>query len=166
VDTRWLDDDELDAWIRFIAVVELLPGILDSQLRRDSDLTHFEYLVLAMLSEAPGRTLRMTALAGRTSATLPRLSHVISRLESRDLVERAPCPGDRRATNVRLTAAGWDAVVAAAPGHVANVRRHVIDALTPEQVHQLGEIAEAMLTRIDPTGAMTEPYRRPARSRD
>lgn len=164
METRWLDDDELDTWIRFIAVVELLPGILDSQLRRDADLTHFEYLVLAMLSEAPDRTLRMTALAARTSATLPRLSHVISRLEERGLVRRAPCPGDRRATNVEPTAGGWDAVVAAAPGHVENVRRHVIDALTPEQVAQLGGIADAMLARIDPTGAMTEPYRRPARS--
>lgn len=162
--TRWLDDEELDTWIRFIAVVELLPGVLDSQLRRDSDLSHFEYLVLAMLSEAPGRTLRMTALATRTSATLPRLSHVISRLEGRGLVERATSAQDRRATNVRLTDGGWDVVVAAAPGHVENVRRHVIDALSRDQVHELGEIAEAMLTRIDPSGAMTEPYRRPASS--
>lgn len=158
---RWLSDRELGAWIRFIAVVELLPGALDSQLRRDSDLTHFEYLVLAMLSEAPDRTLRMTALAARTNATLARLSHVVSRLEGRGLVERRPCPGDRRATNARLTPAGWDVVVAAAPGHVATVRDAVIDVLTPEQVDQLGEIAAAILTRLDPTGAMTEPYRRP-----
>ena len=71
-----------------------------------------------MLSEAPERTLRMTALAQRTNATLPRLSHVVRRLEDRGLVERFPCPEDGRATNARLTAAGWDAVVAAAPGHV------------------------------------------------
>lgn len=158
---RWLTDRELDAWIRFIAVVELLPGVLDSQLRRDSDLTHFEYLVLAMLSEAPDRTLRMTGLAARTNATLARLSHVVSRLEGRGLVERAPCAEDRRATNARLTPAGWDVIVAAAPGHVATVRDAVIDVLTPEQVDQLGEIAGAILTRVDPTGAMTEPYRRP-----
>ena len=158
---RWLTDRELDAWIRFIAVVELLPGVLDSQLRRDCDLTHFEYLVLAMLSEAPDRTLRMTALAGRTNATLARLSHVVSRLEGRGLVERAPCAEDRRATNARQTPAGWDVIVAAAPGHVATVRDAVIDVLSPEQVDHLGEIASAILTRVDPTGAMTEPYRRP-----
>ncbi len=161
-ETPWLDDEQLDAWIRLIAVVELLPGVLDAQLRRDSDLSHFEYLVLAMLSEAPDRSLRMTALAARTNATLARLSHVVSRLENRGLVARRPCPGDRRATNATLTDAGWDAVVTAAPGHVATVRANVVDALTREQVAQLGGIAAAILERLDPTGAMTEPYRRPA----
>ena len=95
MDTRWLDDEELDAWVRLIAVVELLPGVLDSQLRRDAGLTHFEYFVLAMLSEAPERTLRMTALAQRTNATLPRLSHVVRRLEERGLVRPLPLPGGR-----------------------------------------------------------------------
>ena len=157
---RWLDDEEIDAWTRFVAVVELLPGILDAQLRRDARLTHFEYMVLAMLSEAPDRILRMTALAARTNATLARLSHVVSRLEARDLVQRTPCPEDRRATNATLTDAGWDTIVAAAPGHVENVRRHVIDPLSPAQVRQLAQIADAMLTRIDPDGTMTAPYRR------
>jgi DNA-binding MarR family transcriptional regulator len=77
-----------------------------------------------MLSEAPERTLRMTALAQRTNATLPRLSHVVRRLEERGLVERSSCPDDGRATNARLTSAGW-ATVVTAPGHVATVRRHV-----------------------------------------
>jgi DNA-binding MarR family transcriptional regulator len=153
--TDWLDDEEQAAWVRFIAVVELLPGVLDTQLRRDAGLTHFEYFVLAMLSEAPQRTLRMTALALRTNATLPRLSHVVRRLEDRGLVERFPCPEDGRATNARLTEEGWAKVRETAPGHVATVREHVIDALTPRQVRQLGEIAGAVLDRIDPDGAMS-----------
>lgn len=157
---RWLDDGELQAWVGLVAVVELLPGVLDGQLRRDADLTHFEYLVLAMLSEAPGRTLRMTALAARTNATLARLSHVVSRLERRGMVERTACPEDRRATNARLTGGGWAAVVAAAPGHVENVRRHVLDALSAEQVDQLREISGALLARLDPEGRMTSPYLR------
>jgi len=151
---RWLDADELVAWKRLVAVVELLPGVLDSQLRRDAGLTHFEYFVLAMLSEAPERTLRMTNLAQRTNATLTRLSHVVRRLEDRSLVERFPCPEDGRATNARLTDAGWDAVVAAAPGHVATVRAEVIDALTPEQVRQLSQITESVLHRLDPDGTL------------
>lgn len=160
--TRWLDDEEIVAWVRLAAVLELLPAALDSQLRRDADLTHFEYFVLAMLSEAPERTLRMTALAARTNATLPRLSHVIRRLEQRDLVARFPCPEDRRATNARLTETGWAKVVATAPGHVETVRTYVIDALTREQITQLSAITEAMLTRLDPTGALTTNYQRPA----
>lgn len=159
--TRWLDDSELQAWVRFVAVVELLPGALEQQLRRDSGISHFEYYVMAMLSEAPERTLRMTTLAARSNATLPRLSHVVSRLEARGLVERRPCPEDRRATNAVLTPAGWEAVVAAAPGHVENVRELVLDALTPEQVRQLDGIAAALLERLDPEGTMTAPYRRP-----
>jgi DNA-binding MarR family transcriptional regulator len=157
MDTPWLDDDQLRTWVKLVAVVELLPGALDTQLRRDAGLTHFEYFVLAMLSEAPERTLRMTALARRTNATLPRLSHVVRRLEERSLVERFPCPEDGRATNARLTPDGWDVLVAAAPGHVENVRRHVVDALTPEQVEQLGAIADALLERLDPEGHMTRP---------
>jgi DNA-binding MarR family transcriptional regulator len=158
--TRWLDDDEMVAWVRLAAVLELLPGVLDSQLRRDAGLTHFEYFVLAMLSEAPERTLRMTALAARTNATLPRLSHVIHRLEERGLVERFPCPQDGRATNARLTEAGWDKVVATAPGHVATVRANVIDTLTREQVHQLSAIAGSIVERIDPKGLFATPPRR------
>lgn len=158
MDTPWLDEDERAAWLRLVAVVELLPGVLDSQLRREAGLTHFEYFVLAMLSEAPERTLRMTSLAQRTNATLPRLSHVVRRLEDRDLVQRLPCPEDARVTNARLTDAGWDAIVAAAPGHVDNVRRHVLDPLTPTQVTQLREIADALLTRLDPDRRMTGLY--------
>ena len=119
---EWLDEDERAAWLRLVAVVELLPGVLDTQLRRDAGLTHFEYFVLAMLSEAPERTLRMTSLAQRTNATLPRLSHVVRRLEDRGLVRAVPLPRGRARHQRPAHRPGWDAVVAAAPGHVANVR--------------------------------------------
>jgi DNA-binding MarR family transcriptional regulator len=159
VETEWLSEQERQAWVRLAAVLELLPGVLDSQLRRDAELTHFEYFLLAMLSEAPDRTLRMTSLAQRTNATLPRLSHVVRRLEDRGLVRRVPCPEDGRATNALLTEAGWAKVVETAPGHVANVRRQVIDALSAEQVAQLTEIADAILTRIDPAGVVMSSQR-------
>jgi DNA-binding MarR family transcriptional regulator len=158
--TEWLDDAQRAAWVRLAAVLELLPGALDAQLRRDAELTHFEYYVMAMLSEAPKRTLRMTALAQLTNATLPRLSHVVKRLEDRGLIERFPCPEDARATNARLTPAGWKKIRAAAPGHVATVREHVIDALTPTQLTQLTKITDAILTTLDPKGTLTELYQR------
>ena len=158
MDTPWLDRSEREAWVRLVAVVELLPGVLDAQLRTAAGLTHFEYFVLAMLSEASEHTLRMTSLALRTNATLPRLSHVVRRLEDRGLIERFPCPEDGRATNARLTEPGWDAVVAAAPGHVSTVRRNVLDPLTREQVAQLRDIGDVLLTRLDPEGRMTALY--------
>lgn len=160
VDTGWLDENQKAAWVRLAAVLELLPAALDSQLRRDVQLTHFDYFVLAMLSEAPDRTLRMTALADLTTATLARLSHVVQRLETRGLLERFPCPQDKRATNARLTEAGWQKVVDSAPGHVATVRENVIDALTPEQVTQLTDIADAILHRLDPSGSRAAIYER------
>jgi DNA-binding MarR family transcriptional regulator len=160
VDTQWLDRRQLRAWIRLRGVLELLPGVLDAQLRRDAELTEFEYYVLAMLSEAPGHTLRMTELAQQTNATLPRLSHVVSRLQVRGLVARFPCPEDRRATNARLTDAGWSKVQQAAPGHVATVRRNVIDALSDEQIGQLAAIGDVLLARLDPAGALAATYTR------
>jgi DNA-binding MarR family transcriptional regulator len=155
-----LNQPELAGWVRLASVLELLPGALDAQLRRDAGLMHFEYFVLAMLSEAPERTLQMSGLAAQTNSTSPRLSHVVKRLEDRGLVERFPCPDDARATNARLTAAGWRKVREAAPGHVAHVKQTVIDALTPEQVHQLAAIAEAILGRLDPESAMSATYHR------
>lgn len=149
--TRWLNPDERAAWVRLAAVLERLPGLLETQLNRDSSLTHFEYWVLAMLSEAPDDTLRMSELAGRSSATLPRLSHVVKRLEDRGLVKRTPCPQDRRATNATLTRAGRRTIVAAAPGHVEAVREYVIDPLTPEQIGQLTEILDRILPMLDPS---------------
>ena len=154
---RWLDREEMAAWIRTAAVVELLPAALDAQLRRDADLTHFEYWVLSMLSEAQERTLRMTALAERTNASLSRLSHVVSRLEARALVERFPCPEDKRATNARLTADGWEKVVDTAPGHLDAVRHYVIDGLTREQLVQLAPIADSILENVDPSQRITGP---------
>jgi DNA-binding MarR family transcriptional regulator len=160
VDTRWLNQKQLAAWVRLAAVLELLPTALDSQLRRDAQLTHFDYYVLAMLSEAPGHTLRMTALAERTTATLARLSHVVQRLEARGLLERFPCPQDRRATNARLTEAGWHKVRDSAPGHAAAVRDTVIDAVSAEQVDQLAAICDAILSRLDPDRSRAAIYQR------
>ena len=160
MDTPWLDRRHLRAWIRLRAVLELLPDVLDAQLRRDADVTEFEYFVLAMLSEAPARTLRMNELARQTIATLPRLSHVVTRLEGRGLLERFPCPEDRRATNARLTDRGWTKVQEAAPGHVATVRAYVVDALTDEQLDQLAAIGDAILGRLDPSASRAEVYTR------
>ena len=107
--------------------------------------------------------LGVVVRAGRAvsqTATLARLSHVVQRLETRGLLERFPCPDDRRATNARLTDAGWQRVRDSAPGHLATVHATVIDALSPEQVVQLGEISEAILHRLDPDGAKAAIYER------
>ena len=148
---RWLTAEQLSAWKKLIKVVELLPGLLDSQLQRDDDLSHFEYYTMAMLSEAPERTLRMTALASWTNSTLARLSHVVSRLEKKGFVRRKPCPEDRRATNAVLTSKGWAKVVAAAPGHVATVLQKAIDPLTTTDVVDLDRVMGRILGALEPS---------------
>ncbi|GAB1641030.1 MarR family winged helix-turn-helix transcriptional regulator [Krasilnikovia sp. MM14-A1259] len=148
---RWLDPAELGSWLPIGGLLLRLPAALDTQMQRDSGLSHFEYLVLASLSEAPGRTRRMSALAALANGSLSRLSHVVKRLETRGWVTRAACPEDGRYTNAVLTDAGWDKVVASAPGHVQIVRTLILDALTDAELDQLGDMARRILARLDAT---------------
>lgn len=149
-DVRWLDPDELQGWMALAAMLFKLPGALDFQLQRDSDLNHFEYTVLAALSESPDRSRRMSDLAGEANGTLSRLSHVVKRLESRGFVHRRPYEEDGRITVATLTDEGYAYLVEAAPGHVEMVRQYVIDALTPEQLEQLKVISQQILAKVDP----------------
>lgn len=154
-DTRWLDEGEQRAWLKLAGVMLKLAPALDSQLQRDSEMTHFDYLCLAMLSESGERTLRMSELATQVNASLSRLSHVVKKLETRGWVERYPCPDSGRVTMVRLTEAGWGVLVAAAPGHVETVRSLVFEGLAPEDVAHLERIAGHVVERIDRAGPHT-----------
>ncbi|GAA4541132.1 MarR family winged helix-turn-helix transcriptional regulator [Pseudonocardia xishanensis] len=145
---RWLSPAELKAWMAFVAATTLLDGALDRQLQRDSGMPHAYYLILAMLSDAPDHTLRMSELASATQSSQSRLSHAVTRLERQGWVRRRPCPDDRRSTFATLTEDGLAALRAAAPGHVGTVRDNLFDALTPEQVGQLETICGAMLARL------------------
>jgi DNA-binding MarR family transcriptional regulator len=145
---RWLSPSELKAWLAFVAATTLLDGALDRQLQRDSGMPHAYYLILAMLSDAPAHTLRMSDLAAATQSSQSRLSHAVTRLERQGWVSRRPCPDDRRSTFATLTEEGFAALRAAAPGHVGTVRDNLFDALTPEQVGQLEAISRAMIARL------------------
>jgi DNA-binding MarR family transcriptional regulator len=142
---EWLTDEQQAAWRPFIALLLRLPAALDAQLQRDAGITQFDYLVLSGLSEAPGRTLRMSELAATANSSLSRLSHVVSRLEARGWVRREPCPGDGRFINAVLTDDGWQKVLATAPGHVAAVRELLLAPLTEEEFKQLGAISAKVL---------------------
>lgn len=151
---RFYTSDELDTWVPFAAVLELLPRELDAQLLRDEDLTHFDYFTLSALTNADDHRLQMKQLASITNSTLPRLSHVISRLEARGLVQRERNASDARATDAVITADGRRKVLRATAGHVENVRHVLLDLLSPEQAAQLREITAAVLARLDPDGRM------------
>jgi DNA-binding MarR family transcriptional regulator len=142
---EWLSDDQQAAWRPFVALLLRLPAALDTQLQKDAGITQFDYLVLSALSEAPGRTLRMSELAATANSSMSRLSHVVSRLEAKGWVRREPCPGDGRFINAVLTDDGWQKVLATAPGHVAAVRELLVNTLTEEEFAQLGAISAKVL---------------------
>ena len=144
--TRWLSEQEQRAWRMFVQACESVFAATDAQLIRDSGLPHGYYEILVHLSEAPGRALRMTQLARASAYSKSRLSHAVARLEERGWVERRDCPTDRRGQIAQLTDEGFAALAAAAPGHVEQVRRSLIDVLTPEQIEQLREISAAIIT--------------------
>ena len=147
---RWLDDEERQAWLTLGSLLVQLGPALDAQLRRDAGITHFEYTVMSVLSEAADRTRRMSELAALADGSLSRLSQVVSRLEKKGWVRRSPDPADGRYTLATLTEKGWDKVVEAAPGHVDEVRRAVFDPLTRTQVRQLTTIGQRILRVIVP----------------
>jgi DNA-binding MarR family transcriptional regulator len=136
---------ERSAWIGLAAVMTRLPSVLDSELKAATGLSQFEYLVLARLSEMPDRTLQLKNLAMLANGSLSRLSHVLSRLESRGWLRRCPLPDDGRLTVAVLTDDGWAKVVASAPHHLGSVRAHVMDLLSPTQIRQLRSITRTLM---------------------
>ena len=151
--TRWLTDDEKRAWLAWLGATELLMGSLDAQLQRDAGFPHAYYAILAQLSAAPDRTLRMSDLASVVNSSASRLSHAMGRLEDRGWVTRRPSPNDRRSTLATLTDAGFVVLREQAPGHVEAVRKGLLDPLTDEQVSQLEQICNAVLDGLDPSGS-------------
>lgn len=148
--TRWLDDEQAEAWLALVSILEVLPATLDSQLMRDADLTFFEFLVLMQLAEVPGHSLRLSDLASATNTTLPRLSRVIGRLEDDGLVVREISAEDGRSRHAHLTDAGWDKLGSAAPGHVNLVQAAFMNRLTREQLGQMRRIGNRLMAGLDP----------------
>ena len=146
--TRWLTAEEEAAWRAVASLLVRLPWALECQLQRDAGLSFIEYYALAMLSEAPEHTRRMSDLAAVTNASLSRLSHLVKRLEDRGFVRRETDPTDGRYTNAVLTKAGYAHLVAAAPAHVATVRQLVIDPFTNTELRQLHMAAERILRGV------------------
>ncbi|MFI2207391.1 MarR family winged helix-turn-helix transcriptional regulator [Streptomyces sp. NPDC020192] len=138
--TRWLSPEEQRAWRAYIAATHLLEDAIDRQLQQDAGMPHLFYSVLANLSEAPDRRLRMTDLAEKLKITRSRLTYAVTRLERDGLVRREDCRWDKRSSIAVLTDEGMAVLERTAPGHVETVRSTLFDRLTPEQVGQLEEI--------------------------
>lgn len=147
--TRWLSAPEQRAWRAYLEATTLLFDALDRQLQRDSAMPHAYYEILVRLSEAPGRSMRMSELADATRSSRSRLSHAVARLEERNWLQRVECPTDKRGQVAVLTDTGFAALKTAAPGHVAAVRKHLIDQLTSEQIAQLEQIGSVVIAGLE-----------------
>jgi DNA-binding MarR family transcriptional regulator len=134
---RWLTDEEQRAWRAYRRIVLLVDSAVARDLTRDSGLSMPDYLVLSALSEAADHRRRLTDLASRMQWSASRLSHHVTRMEQRGLVERAGCASDLRGAYIVLTEAGWDAIRSAAPDHVESVRAHLIDLLSEDELATL-----------------------------
>src|SRR3954471_15176580 len=133
-------------------VIMTLPSVLDAQLKRNAGLNLYEYSILVALARAPGRARQLCDLAQMAHGSQSRLSHAVSRMEKQGWVARRDAGGARRVEAV-LTDEGYAKLVEAAPGHLSEVRRLIIDVLTPEQLDQLGSICRSLLTVSSPSAA-------------
>jgi DNA-binding MarR family transcriptional regulator len=147
--TQWLTEEEQQAWRALLIACQTLFGAIDAQLQHDSGLPHGYYEILVRLSESPGRAMRMSQLAEASTSSKSRLSHAVARLEERGWIKRTICATDRRGQVAQLTDEGFAALAAAAPGHVDQVRRYLIDRLSPEQISQLRAISESIAAAGD-----------------
>lgn len=147
---RWLSPEQQRAWRAYLTGSARLTEALNRDLAEESDLSLNEYEVLVRLSELPQRRMRMAALADSLVHSRSRLTHTVARLERRGFISRRPCAGDGRGVEAVLLDDGHAALVAAAPGHVASVRAHLVDVLTPEQLEVVGEAFEAIARALVP----------------
>ena len=144
-ETKWLSEPEMLAWRHLVRATTGLLAVLDNELQAEHGLSLGDYEVLVHLSEAPGRAVRMSELADRLHLSPSGITRRIDGLVKGGLVERQPCPSDRRGSNAVLTKLGLKALRSAAPTHVRGVREHFVDRLSERELAQLA----AALSSVD-----------------
>jgi DNA-binding MarR family transcriptional regulator len=145
---RWLTARQERAWRRYRRMRTLLDLQIARDLHRDSGLSDTDYDVLSTLSEKPGSTWRARDLAAQLLWSTSRLAHHVGRMEQRGLVTREPSADDGRGSLISLTDQGWAVLRQAAPPHVASVRHHLMDLLSPEEVAALDTIAGKVIEKL------------------
>lgn len=146
---EWLSEREERAW-RAVQFMQMrLEGALARQLAADSGLSYPDYLVLVALTDQGEDRLRLFELAEVLGWEKSRASHQVARMAGRGLVEKVKCDSDRRGAYVVITSLGREQIEAAAPGHVAAVRRLFVDRLSPAQLDAMGAGAETVLAGLD-----------------
>ena len=149
MDDPWLSDEQQRTWRDFLRMSGTLSDVIERDLQREAGMPHAYYQILAMLSEAPDRSMRMNQLATVVRSSQSRLSHAVTRLEHAGWVAREPVPGDGRGQIARLTEPGYRRLADVAPSHARTVRAALFDPLTPEQLAQFDEICRTVLAALE-----------------
>ena len=144
---KWLNAREMRAWRGYVETIEELQHVLDADLA-EVGLTVGDYQVLVYLSEREDRRMRMCDLAGMLHLSPSGLTRRLDGLVRIGAVSREPSPEDRRVSLAVLTPSGRRLLERVAPRHVMSVRRHFMDALTPQQIDVLGDVFEALGRRL------------------
>ena len=147
-DSPWLSADAQHLWRRWLRLNALLPTVLHRELQADAGLSLPDFEVLVQLTDTPEGRIRVTDLARELNWERSRLSHHITRMESRGLVERSECREDGRVAWVMLTKKGRATIERAAPGHAATVRRLIFDDLTPQESKVMSGVIDKVLDRL------------------
>ena len=148
----WLSEAQQRTWRTYLAMNTALNARIERDLQQAAGLPHAYFLILAMLSEAPGRSLRMNQLADHVLASQSRISHAVARLEDQGWVRRQQASGDRRGQVAILTDAGYQHLVKVAPSHAETVRSTMFDALSDEQLYAFRTICETVLEQLKDDG--------------
>ncbi|WP_345712516.1 MarR family winged helix-turn-helix transcriptional regulator [Kineococcus glutinatus] len=152
MDTPWLDELEMRAWVAFLDTSNLLHRRIDQQLREDGGLTQPQYELMTRLAEAPGTRLRMTELADLLVTSRSGLTYQVTQLEKAGLVRREACADDDRGVLAVLTDTGADVLRRTAPGHVRVVRDHLVDLLDRRQLADLADALDVARRRLRDAG--------------
>jgi len=147
-DTPWLSAEEERVWRGWLKLNAELSATLQRELQDDSGLSMPDFEVLVHLTDTPEGRVRVTELARLLHWERSRVSHHVTRMERRGLVERTECPDDGRGAFIAVTSGGRAAIAQAAPGHVRAVRRLMFDVLSSEEADRLGTAIDKMLTRL------------------
>jgi DNA-binding MarR family transcriptional regulator len=154
---HWLAVDEQRVWRAYLDMHARLGAQLNREMQDESGLSSADFSVLVELSEHPDDRMRVLELARELRWEKSRLSHQLTRMQQRGLVDRSSCSEDRRGAWIVLTSEGRAAVEAAAPRHVESVRKYLFDELDAQQVEALGVIAQTVIARLDRECGSREP---------
>jgi DNA-binding MarR family transcriptional regulator len=154
--TRWLSDREQCLWRNWLTAGHSIDAGLARQMQQDNAISMADYMVLVNLSEAPDHRMRVAALADRLQWDRSRLSHQITRMRNRGLLDRETCSSDGRGAFIVLTEDGFAVIRDAAPGHVAAVRAMLFDILSDEQQEQLADILHTVNAQFEAPAPDTE----------